>query len=116
MSARTNIYNAIKNICKVYPVHNRPPRITENCAIIIRKSANESFDNGIGGWDNWVIYLYSPHSPLEIDILRNDIRRALFLADIEITHDMSDDMYDEKLHAYVSSITCRTPMVFDYYE
>lgn len=114
MSARTTIYNIVKDICTVHLVQNRPARITENCAIIMRKSSNESFDNALAGWDNWVIYLYSPHSPLEIDKLRNDVRRALFLNDIEITHDMGDDMYDVDLKCYVCSITCRTPMVFDY--
>ena len=115
MSARTEIYQAVQNVCKVYLVQNRPARIVENCAIIMRKSANESFSNSLGGWDNWVIYIYSPHSPLEIDKLRNNIRRELFQRDIEITHDMSDDMYDQNLKCYVCSLTCRTPIVFDYF-
>lgn len=115
MSARTNIYNAISNICKVYAVHDQPARITENCAIIMRKSANESFGNTIAGWDNWIIYIYSPHSPLAIDELRTNIRRALFMNHVEITNDMTDDEYDTDLKCYVCAITCRTPSIL-YYE
>ena len=114
MSARTNIHNIVSNICKVYLVQNKPARIVEDCAVIMRKSSNESFGNTLCGWDNWIIYLYSPHSPLDIDTLRNNIRRELFLNDIEITHDMGDDMYDTDLKCYVCSITCRTPVIFDY--
>ena len=116
MSIRTTIYNIVNTVCRVYAVQDKPARVTENCAVIVRKSANESFNNSLAGWDNWIIYLYSPHSPLQIDKLRNDVRRALFKNDIEITHDMSDDIYDEYLKCYVCSITCRTPMVFDYFE
>ena len=114
MSSRLNIYNVVKQVCKVSLVHNLKPRITEPTAVIMRKSANESFGNTLCGWDNWIIYIFSPNSPLELDRLRLEIRRALFKADIEITHDMSDDVYDEELKCYVCSLTCRTPEVFDY--
>lgn len=116
MSVRTNIYNVIRPICKVTPIHNLPPRITEDTVVIMRKSANESFGNTLAGWDNWVIYVFSPDSPLQIDILRTAIRKALFKSGIEITHDMSDDEYNEDLKCYMCSITCRTPVIFDYYE
>lgn len=93
------------------PVHDRPARITEDTAIIMRTSANQSFDNTLCGWDNWIIYIYTPHSPLQLDTLRNKVRKALYIAGIEITHDMSDDMYDQDLRCYVCSITCRTPVI-----
>lgn len=114
MSARLNIYNVIKGVINTVPVHDRPARITKDTAVIMRTSANQSFDNTLCGWDNWIIYIYTPHSPLQLDTLRDKVRKALYLAGIEITHDMSDDMYDQDLRCYVCSLTCRTPVIFNY--
>lgn len=115
MGVRTKLYNVIGKICPVEARHDLPPTITKNMCVIKRKSANESFDNTLAGWNNWIIYVFSPNSPLDLDLLMDKIRDALYKNNIEITHDMSDDEYDEDLKAYVCTITCRTPDLFDKY-
>lgn len=109
MSARSNIYNAIKDIVKVEYIQNNAHRITQNTACIIRQNSNGDTNNSRGGWDYWSVYLFSPHNPNELDELRAAVISALMNNGIEVQFTSDLETYDYDLRCYVTSVYCRTP-------
>ena len=110
--SRIKIYNILKKICKTDMTQQLKGQIKEDTLVLKQSSILTSMNNDLPGWDVWIIYIYTPNSPAKLDELKKEIIRTLMQNDIEVTHELKQEYFDEKLLCYVSSISCRTPSIY----
>ena len=112
--SRKKLYEILSTVCKTDISQKLKGNIKENTVVIERTSALASMTNTISGWQEWVIFIYCPYTPLKMDQLRKDIIKALVLNNIEVMHEMREEYYDEEMLCYVSSVSCRMPSTYYY--
>ena len=110
--SRKKLYTILKDICKTDISQNLKGHIKENTLVVERTSSLSSATNTISGWEVWVIFIYCPYSPLKMDKLRKNIIKTLVNNNIEIMHEMREEYFDEQLHCYISSVSCRIPSTY----
>ena len=113
---RIKIYNILKTICKTDMTQQLKGQIKEDTLVLKQSSVLTSMENNLAGWDIWIIYIYTPNSPAKLDELKKKIIKTLMENDIEVTHELKQEYYDENLCCYVSSISCRTPNIYAWEE
>lgn len=110
--SRIKIYDILKTICKTDMTQQLKGHIKDDTLVLKQSSVLTSMNNDLAGWDVWIIYIYTPNSPTRIDELKKKIIKTLIQNDIEVIHELKQEYYDEKLHCYVSTISCRTPSIY----
>lgn len=113
--SRIKIQEALKTVCKVDISQQLKSKINQDTLSIQKRGNLSSLDNSLAGWDNWIIYVYSPNGPVKLDELIKRVREVLLKNDIEVTHELGQEHYDETLCCYFTTISCRTPSIYDYY-
>jgi hypothetical protein len=109
VSARDNIYNAIKDKIDVRLELNTRTRVTTDTAIINRINSFIDFGNTMGGWDTWQIHIFTPNNPFHLDSLRDTIIKALMHNGIEVQLTLDYETFDTDLNCYYTCVYCRTP-------
>lgn len=113
--SRIKIQEVLETVCKVDVTQRLKSKINQDTLSIQKRGNGTSLDNSLAGWDNWTIYAYSPNSIIKLDGLVKKIIKTLIQNDIEVTHELGQEFYDETLCCYFTTISCRTPSIYDYY-
>ena len=51
---------------------------------------------------------------IKLDELRKKVIRMLTENDIEVIHELKQEYWDENLHCYISTVSCKTPSTYIY--
>lgn len=113
--SRIKIQEVLETVCKVDITQKLKSKINQDTLSIQKRGNLSSLDNSLAGWDNWTIYAYSPNSIIKLDGLVKKIIKTLIQNDIEVTHELGQEHYDETLCCYFTTISCRTPSIYDHY-
>lgn len=113
--SRIKIQEVLETVCKVDITQQLKNKIKQDTLSIQKRGNLSSLDNSLAGWDNWIIYVYSPNGIVKLDELVKNVRKTLIQNDIEVTHELGQEFYDETLCCYFTTISCRTPSIYDYY-
>lgn len=111
---RIKIYEMLSEICKVDITQQVKSKISEDTLALKQNSVLTSMNNDLAGWDIWIIYIYCPNSPIKLDELRKKVIRMLTENDIEVIHELKQEYWDENLHCYISTVSCKTPSTYVY--
>lgn len=107
---RVDLYNQLNTVADTYSVGQLKSHISSDCLILRKGLDIPSLQNSIGFWDVWNIDVYSPTSPLQVELL---VKKILVIltnnSEIEVTNSFGGNYFDEKLGAFSTIIEFRVP-------
>ncbi len=106
---RQTIYEMCNAICPTYGIGQIAGTLKEDTFILERNMDLISVGNSLGGWNRWSVYIYSPKSPLQVDILAETLKKAVNINGYELINIVEGDNWDSSYKCYFTRLTFRTP-------
>lgn len=110
---RSDLWAELNKIRPTFSVGQIKGTINNSCMILRKGTYLPSMSMYGAGWDNYQIDIYSPTSPLEVDLIVDEILTALKNTDAEIESPCNGDHWEDKFQCFSTFVLVRIPNSFN---